>query len=94
MSGTCKGFTLVEVLLALIILSVCFTVLLDLISDATKGLEEGESTFSNLLTLDRKLKLFDYEGLDVNIKELPDFPRIKEVTYSYKNLSLTRYEAR
>ncbi len=95
MSGTSeRGFTLIEVVVALIIISVAFTALLDILSNATRKLSHSENTFDNLLVLDRKLKLGDHEGLKIESRSLPDFPRIKEVTYSYDGIYFIRYEIR
>ena len=83
-----------EIVVALIVISVAFTALLDLLSGATGRLEKSERMFMDLLTLDGKLKLGDHDGLEVKRRSLPDFPRIKEVNYSYGDLFFVRYEAR
>lgn len=89
-----RGFTLIEVVVALIIISIAFTTLLDVLSSTTRKLENSEGTFEDFITLDRKLKLGDHEGLEVKSRKLPDFPRIKEITYFYKSTFFIRYEAR
>ncbi len=57
MSGTSeRGFTLIEVLIALTVISVAFTSLLEILSTAAGGLEKAQRRFENLIVLDRKLK--------------------------------------
>lgn len=95
MSGASDGgFTLLEVVVALVIVSVAFTVLLEFLSDSARRLEEAERTFEDVLLLDSKLKRGDHEGLEVKRKRLPDFPSIKEAVYRYGEVFFVRYEAR
>jgi len=93
MCGSCeRGFTLMEVLVALIILSGAFTVLLEVLSRAAENYGWAEKTFRDVLILDGKLKLGDYEGLEVRRRSLPDFPKVKEITYSYGEIYFVEYE--
>lgn len=95
MSGSCdRGFTLIEVVIALTIIAVAFTVLLETLSFASSNYEEGLRTFETMLLLDGKLKRRDHEGLQVKRTKVPDFPAIEEVVYSYGGLFFVRYEQR
>ncbi len=95
MSGTSeRGFTLLEVVVALIIISIAFTVLLELLSDSAERLGRAEATFGEVLLLDTKLKRGDHEGLEVKRRRLPDFPGIKEAIYHYGEVFFVRYEAK
>ena len=94
-SGNCeKGFTLIEVLVALTVVAVAFTILFETLSSAGKKYEEAEELFEAVLRLDAKLKLGDHEGVEVKERTLPDFPRIKEKVYSYRGVFFIRYEGR
>ncbi len=88
-----RGFTLLEVVVALMIISVAFTVLLEFLSDSARRLEEAERTFEGILLLDSKLKRNDHEGVEVKRRTLPDFPNIREAVYSWKSIFFVRYEA-
>lgn len=95
MSGNSeRGFTLIEVLIALTVVSVAFTVLLETLSQAMRGYRRAEETFSNMLVLDSKLKEGDHEGVKVHSKKLPDFPNMREVVYSYGDVFFIRYEVK
>ncbi|WP_457600653.1 type II secretion system protein [Hydrogenivirga sp.] len=95
MSGTYKGgFTLLEVVIALTLIAVSFTTLLEVLSFATSKYEEAREVLRDMLVLDKKLKEGNHEGLIVKRKRLPDFPAIEEVIYSYKGLFFVRYEQR
>jgi len=89
-----KGFTLIEVLIALSIIAVSFTFLLEMLSTSASSYGESENRFKDFLTLDRKLKEGNHEGLTVERKRVPDFPRISEVVYHYKGLFFVRFEAK
>ncbi len=88
------GFTLLEVVIALSIIAIAFTTLLEVLSVASSKYEDSRDTFEDMVFLDRKLKEKNHEGIDVRRRELPDFPKIKEVTYSYRGIFFIRYEAK
>ena len=94
MSGTSKGFTLLEVVIALTVIAIGFTALMELISVARSRLAEAEITFEDFLYLDGRVKRRDYEGLEVKEEKLPDFPRIVETTYAYRDVFFVRYKVR
>jgi len=88
-----EGFTLLEVLIALTVIAIAFTTLLEVLARASAAYEEGRDLFSRVLYLDRKLKEKDHRDLEVERRKLPDFPRIREVVYSYGDVYFVRYEA-
>jgi len=88
------GFTLLEVLIALTVIAVAFTTLLEVLARAGAAYEEGRELFGRVLYLDRKLKERDHRDLKVKRRRLPDFPRIREVVYSYGDVYFVRYEAK
>ncbi len=86
-----KGFTLIEVIVAITILSVSVVVLFELLSRARERLKESRSFYKNFLILDRKIKLGDYEDLKVKRKPLEDYPFIYEESYNYNGVILKLY---
>ncbi len=91
MCGTCKGFTLIEVLIALSVIAVAFTILLEILSLSRKSYEGSVEMFRKVVYLDRKLKERDHEGIQVRKERLPDFPSIEEVTYTYEGIFFVQY---
>ncbi len=87
-----RGFTLIEVLIALIIIATAFTALLELLSRSRANFSDARKTFEEMVILDRKLKLGDHTDVVVNRTPVPDFPAIKEAIYSYGDVFFIRYE--
>ena len=82
-SGASKGFSLLELLIAVVVVGVAFTFLFELTAQARSRLEVAQNLFSDLVYLDAKIKRKDHEGLSVSRRRVPDFPRVEEVDYSY-----------
>ncbi len=83
MSGTCRGFTLIEVLIALSVLVITFSVLFELLLSARKDYELARSLFQDMSILNNKILENKLEGVQVRERELKDYPGIKEVELSY-----------
>jgi prepilin-type N-terminal cleavage/methylation domain-containing protein len=83
MSGTCRGFTLIEVLIALSVLVITFSVLFELLISARKDYELARSLFQDMSILNNKILENKLEGVQVRERELGDYPGIKEVEFSY-----------
>jgi len=83
MSGTCRGFTLIEVLIALSVLVITFSVLFELLLSARKDYEFVKNLFQDMSTLNNKILENRLEGVQVRERELGDYPGIKEVEFSY-----------
>ncbi len=95
MSGKYEGgFTLIEVLIALIVIATAFTALLDLLGQSRRNFSASRQAFDEMVYLDRKIKLGEHEGIVVKRTPVPDFPAIKEAVYSYKGVFFVRYEQR
>ncbi|GEM_PF-971498 len=92
--GTYRGFTLVEVLVAILIIGGAFTSLLTLLSNSRVHFSKSRETFERMVFLDSKLKLGNHEDIAVERHPVPDFPAIKEATYTYKDVFFIRYEPR
>jgi len=83
MFGTCRGFTLIEVLVALSVLVITFSVLFELLLSAHKDYELARSLFQDMNLLNNKILENRMEGVRVRERELKDYPGIKEVELSY-----------
>jgi prepilin-type N-terminal cleavage/methylation domain-containing protein len=83
MSGTCRGFTLIEVLIALSVLVITFSVLFELLLSARKDYELSKSLYQDMNLLNNKILENRLEGVQVRERELKDYPGIKEVELSY-----------
>jgi prepilin-type N-terminal cleavage/methylation domain-containing protein len=83
MFGTCKGFTLIEVLVALSVLVITFSVLFELLLSARKDYELAKSLYQDMNLLNNKILENRLEGVQVRERELRDYPGIKEVELSY-----------
>jgi prepilin-type N-terminal cleavage/methylation domain-containing protein len=83
MFGTCRGFTLIEVLIALSVLVITFSVLFELLLSARKDYELAKSLYQDMGLLNNKILENRLEGVQVRERELRDYPGIKEVELSY-----------
>jgi prepilin-type N-terminal cleavage/methylation domain len=83
MFGTCRGFTLIEVLIALSVLVITFSVLFELLLSARKDYEFVKNLFQDMSTLNNKILGNRLDGVQVRERELKDYPGIKEVELSY-----------
>ena len=83
MFGTYRGFTLIEVLIALSVLVITFSVLFELLLSARKDYELARNLFQDMGLLNNKILENRLEGVRVRERELRDYPGIKEVELSY-----------
>lgn len=83
MFGICRGFTLIEVLVALSVLVITFSVLFELLLSARKDYELAKSLYQDMSLLNNKILENRLEGVQVRERELKDYPGIKEVELSY-----------
>jgi len=91
MSGN-KGFTLIEVVIAVTIIAIAFGVLLDLLYKAKEDIEISEKIFTDTVELDSKVKLENFEGLNLMVREVPGYPEITEKQYTFGEAVIYRYE--
>lgn len=87
-----RGFTLIEVVIALVIIAFAFGVLLDLLYKAKKDIEVSHKIFADTVELDSKIKLGKYEGLNLMVREVPGYPEITEKQYNFGEAVIYRYE--
>jgi prepilin-type N-terminal cleavage/methylation domain-containing protein len=83
MFGICRGFTLIEVLIALSVLVITFSVLFELLLSARKDYELARSLFQDMSILNNKILENRLESVQVRERELRDYLGIKEVELSY-----------
>lgn len=91
MCGSSKGFTLLEVLVATVLLALFFGVLFELLSKARRDYYYSEALYEDMITLSNKLTLNQTEGLEVEKEDLKDYPQIEEFTYSYGKAKMYIY---
>ena len=83
MFGTCRGFTLIEVLIALSVLVITFSVLFELLLSARREYELAKNLYQDISILNNKILENRLDGVQVRERELKDYPGIKEVELSY-----------
>jgi len=75
--------TLIEVLIALSVLVITFSVLFELLFSARKDYELAKSLYQDMSLLNNKILENRLKGVQVRERELKDYPGIKEVELSY-----------
>lgn len=92
---TQKGFTLIEVLIATVILGITFTVLLGLLYQAQRDLNLAKTLSINFLMLDSSIKEGRFEGINVKVREINilSIPVI-ETTYEKDGVYIKTYQAK
>ncbi len=86
------GFTLLELLIAITLIAVAFTTLLEILARSGAVYERSRKLFEEMLYVDEKLKRGEHRDLEVQRRKLPDFPRIREAIYSHGEVFFVRYE--
>ena len=90
-----EGFTLIEVLIATVILGITFTVLLGLLYQAQRDLNIAKTVSYNFLILDSSIKEGRYEGINIKTREINilSIPVI-ETTYEKNGVYIKTYQAK
>jgi prepilin-type N-terminal cleavage/methylation domain-containing protein len=90
-----RGFTLIEVLVAITIIGISFTVLFNLLYEAQKNLDLSEKNFNNFLIVDSAIKENNYEKIHVSEKEINilSVPLIEKI-YEKDGVYLKLYQAK
>jgi prepilin-type N-terminal cleavage/methylation domain-containing protein len=73
MFGTCRGFTLIEVLVALSVLVITFSVLFELLLSARQDYELSKSLYQDMSILNNKILENRLDGVQVRERELKDY---------------------
>jgi len=87
-----KGFTLLELMVAIVILAVGFSVVFELLSKARLDYTQAQTLQEDLLELNRALVEGKTEGLLVEKRTLEDYPEVEEVSYRLGSAEILVYE--
>ena len=87
-----KGFTLLELMVATVILAVGFSVVFELLSKARLDYTQAQTLQEDLLELNRALVEGKTEGLLVEKRTLEDYPEVEEVSYRLGSAEILVYE--
>ncbi len=89
-----KGFTLLELMVAIVILAVGFSVVFELLSKARLDYTQAQTLQEDLLELNKALVEGKREGLLVGKRTLEDYPEVEEVSYRLGSAEILVYELR
>ena len=87
-----KGFTLLELMVAIVILAVGFSVVFELLSKARLDYTQAQTLQEDLLELNKALVEGKTEGLMVEKRTLEDYPEVEEVSYRLGSAEIFVYE--
>ena len=87
-----KGFTLLELMVAIFILAVGFSVVFELLSKARLDYTQAQTLQEDLLGLNKALVEGKTEGLLVEKRTLEDYPEVEEVSYRLGSAEILVYE--
>ncbi|MCX7739236.1 MAG: prepilin-type N-terminal cleavage/methylation domain-containing protein [Hydrogenothermaceae bacterium] len=85
-----RGFTLLEMLIAISVIGITFTVGYNLLYKAQSDFEYTHKLLNNFLYLNSKIKQGNTSDLKKTEKELQGYP-IKEITYEREGIYLKVY---
>ena len=89
-----KGFTLLELMVAIVILAVGFSVVFELLSKARLDYTQAQTLQEDLLELNKALVEGKTEGLMVEKRTLEDYPEVEAVSYRLGSAEILVYELR
>ncbi|MCS7307896.1 MAG: prepilin-type N-terminal cleavage/methylation domain-containing protein [Aquificaceae bacterium] len=87
-----RGFTLLELMVAIVVLAVGFSVIFDVISNTRLEYSNAEGLKSDLVELNNRLVEGKVEGLQQQRKTLEDYPQVEEVVYRLGSAELVLYQ--
>ncbi|MFN3471701.1 MAG: type II secretion system protein [Aquificaceae bacterium] len=76
-----KGFTLLELLVAMVVLAIGFSVVFEVISTARLDYSNTAKLTEDIIMLNNALVEGKTEGLDVERKSLEDYSQLEEIRY-------------
>ena len=86
-----RGFTLIEVLIAVVILGVSLTVIFSVITQAVKLVGETENNFNDLISLDEAIKLEKPTNAQIEEKLLKEY-NLKAIIYRKGRVELIKIQ--
>ncbi|MDW8294239.1 MAG: prepilin-type N-terminal cleavage/methylation domain-containing protein [Aquificaceae bacterium] len=87
-----RGFTLLELMVAITLLAVGFSALFDVLSRARLDHYHAQSLKEDLFELNNRLVEGKREGLVEKRKRLEDYPEIEEVSYKLGSAEILIYQ--
>lgn len=87
-----KGFTLLELVVAIAVVGVGFSVVFDLLSQIRLEYAQAESLQKDLIKLNNALVEGGHEGLEVRKRTLEDYPSVEEVSYRLGSAEIFVYQ--
>jgi len=91
MFGTCKGFTLLEVLVALTVLAIGFGVLFELLANAQREYQLSKELYEDVIFLSNAILQNKFDLVEVKERNLKDYSNIKEVELKYRSAVIYIY---
>jgi len=91
MFGTCKGFTLLEVLVALTVLAIGFGVLFELLANAQREYQLSKELYEDVIFLSNAILQNRFDLVEVKERNLKDYSNIKEVELKYRSAVIYIY---
>ena len=91
MFGTCKGFTLLEVLVALTVLAIGFGVLFELLANAQREYQLSKELYEDVIFLSNAILQNKFDLVEVKERNLKDYPNIEEVELKYRSAVIYIY---
>lgn len=89
-----RGFTLLELMVAVMVLSVGFSMIYNLLARARAEQFYSEALAKDLIQLNNLLVEGRIEGLQENKKTLKDYPEIEELSYRLGSAEIFVYRLR
>ncbi len=86
------GFTLLELMVAIVVLAVGFSVVFEVISRARLDYEQAQILEVDLVELNNLLVEGRTEGLKIEKRTLEDYPEIEEVSYRLGSADILVYQ--
>jgi len=91
MFGTCKGFTLLEVLVALTVLAIGFGVLFELLANAQREYQLSKELYEDVIFLSNAILQNKFDLVEVKERNIKDYSNIKEVELKYRSAVIYIY---
>lgn len=87
-----RGFTLLELVVAIAVLGVGFSVVFELLSQARLEYAQAQSLQKDLFELNNALVEGKLDALEIKRKNLEDYPALEEVSYRLGSAEVFTYQ--
>ncbi|MEN3033929.1 MAG: prepilin-type N-terminal cleavage/methylation domain-containing protein [Aquificaceae bacterium] len=89
-----KGFTLIEVLVAGVIIGIGFTVLFEILTSARAEFLYSREQFRDLIELNNRLQTGNLDKVSVYRKTLKDYPQVQEEIFRLRSTEIITFSPR